>query len=113
MASKKIRRKKKMFGFSNRPRLLVFKSNKFIYGQIIDDEKNVTLLQVSNISKEYKDQIGEGKTKTEQSRLVGKFLAEKAKEKKIKKVIFDRNGYRYHGRVKAVAEGAREGGLEF
>jgi len=113
MASKQMRRKKKIFGFSARPRLLVFKSNKFIYGQIIDDEKNVTLLQVSNLSKEYKDAISKGKNKTEQSRLVGKFLAEKAKEQKIKKVIFDRNGYRYHGRIKAVAEGAREGGLEF
>ncbi|MCK5078036.1 MAG: 50S ribosomal protein L18 [Calditrichia bacterium] len=113
MASKETRRKKKIVSTSERKRLLVYKSNKYLYGQIIDDLKGVTILQVSNNSKEFRDKIKEGKTKTEQSRLVGKFLAEKAKEQKIKKVIFDRNGFRYHGRIKAMAEGAREGGLDF
>lgn len=113
MGKKKIRRKKKIFGSSERPRLVVFRSLKYIYGQIIDDEKGVTLVGASNLSKEVRDQLKEAKTKVEQSRIVGKFLAQKAIEKNIKKIVFDRNGYRYHGRVKAFAEGAREGGLEF
>ncbi len=113
MASKKIRRKKKVWGTTERPRLVVFRSNRYIFGQIIDDDENRTVLTVSSISKEFKEQISAAKTKVEQSRLVGKFLAEKAQEKKIKKIVFDRNGYRYHGRIKALAEGAREGGLEF
>lgn len=113
MGKKKIRRKKRIYGSSERPRLVVFKSLKYIYGQIVDDEKGITLVGASNLNKDLRDQLKDVKTKVEQSRMVGKFLAQKALEKNIKKIVFDRNGYRYHGRVKAFAEGAREGGLEF
>ncbi len=102
-----------MFGTSERPRLVVFRSLKYIYGQIVDDQQQKTLLSVSNLSKEFREEIKKAKTKTEASKLVGKMLAKKALEKNIKRVVFDRNGYAYHGRVRALAEGAREGGLEF
>jgi len=95
---------------SNRPRLSVFRSNKKIYAQIIDDKKGKTLVAVSE-----KD-LGKLKkkiTKTEKAREVGKILAKKAKKAKIAKVYFDRGKYKYHGRIKALAEGAREGGLNF
>ncbi len=101
---KGIRRKIK--GTSDTPRVSVFRSNKAIYGQIIDDLKGITLASVS--SKEL------GTTLTvESSKEVGKKLAEKAKAAGLDSVVFDRNGYPYHGRVKAFAEGAREGGLKF
>lgn len=108
---RRIRRKRKVRGMvsgtSSRPRLSVFRSNVSIYAQIIDDGKATTLVSAS--SKEIKEKG----LKVDVSKLVGTLLAEKAKEKKIKNVVFDRNGYRYHGRVKALAEGAREGGLVF
>lgn len=113
MKAKKMRRKKRMFGTSERPRLVVFRSLRYIYGQIVDDSQQKTILSVSNLTKEVKAELKDAKTKAEQSKIIGKILAEKAKEKNINKVIFDRNGYAYHGRVKALAEGAREGGLEF
>ena len=95
----------KVTGTQERPRLVVFRSLKHIYAQIVDDAGKRTLLTVS-------DNELKGK-KTEKSTAVGKMVAEKAKAAGIKKVVFDRAGYRYHGRVKAVADGAREGGLEF
>ncbi len=117
---KKIRREKirkrvrsKIFGTPERPRLSVYRSLKHIYAQIIDDTKGHTLVAMSSLSKEIRDQIKEAKTKTEVSRIVGLALAKKALEKGITKVVFDRNGYKYHGRVKALAEAAREGGLVF
>lgn len=88
------------------PRLSVFRSNKYVYAQIIDDVKGHTLVSICGISKTKAK-------KSEISKDLGKELAKKAIEKKIKKVVFDRNGYRYLGRVKMFAEGAREGGLEF
>lgn len=97
----------KVFGHTSRPRLSVFRSNKFIYAQIIDDDKKITL--VSATSAEVKGE----KNKTIQAEKVGKLLAEKAKDKKIVKVVFDRGLYKYHGRVKSLAEGARSTGLEF
>lgn len=109
----KMKRKKRIRGTVDRHRLLVYRSNTTIYGQIIDDVNQKTLLTVSGISKDIKEQISKAKSKVEASEMVGKILAEKAISLKIKKVIFDRNGYLYHGRVKALAEGAREGGLEF
>jgi large subunit ribosomal protein L18 len=109
----KIRIRKKISGTSDRPRVAVFRSLTQIYAQIIDDTKGVTLLSASSLSKDIKDDVQSAKTKIEKSKIVGKFLAEKAKEKGINSVVFDRGGYRYHGRVKAVAEGAREGGLQF
>jgi large subunit ribosomal protein L18 len=117
---KKIRREKirkrvrsKIFGTPERPRLSVYRSLKHIYAQIIDDTKGHTLVAMSSLSKEIRDNVKEAKTKTEVSRIVGLALAKKALEKGITKVVFDRNGYKYHGRVKALAEAAREGGLIF
>lgn len=99
-----------MKGMIKRPRLSVFRSNKTIYAQIIDDKARKTLVSASE--KEIKLKI-KGKTKVEKARLVGEILAQKATKKKIKKVVFDRGSYRYHGRIKALAEGAKKGGLEF
>lgn len=103
--------RRKINGTSNRPRLRVFKSSKHIYAQIIDDSAGNTLLSMSTLSKEFRGAEIKGKTK--QAHEVGKLLAEKAKEKGVAQVVFDRGGYIYHGRVKALSEGAREGGLEF
>ena len=97
----------KISGTSARPRLSVFRSNKSIYVQLIDDVAEVTLAAASS-----KEAAGTG-TKIDQSKAVGIALAEKAKAAGISKVVFDRSGYLYHGRIKAVAEGAREGGLDF
>jgi len=107
----------KVQGTAKRPRLCVFKSNKYIYVQLIDDEKGHTLLGI-NVQEVISNTSAKGEkkqklTKSEASFELGKLLAQKAIKKKIKKVIFDRGGYKYHGRVKAVAEGARENGLEF
>jgi large subunit ribosomal protein L18 len=104
---------KKIRGTQERPRLVVFRSNKEIYGQLIDDIKHETLASASTRSKDIAKEIAGAKTKTEQAKVAGKLLGELAKEKKIDKVVFDRAGYLYHGRVKAFADGAREGGLEF
>jgi large subunit ribosomal protein L18 len=98
----------KISGTNERPRLSVFKSNAGLYLQLIDDEKGMTL--VSAHSREIK---ADKKKKVEISLELGKLLAKKAVEKKILSVVFDRGGYRYHGRVKAVADGARDGGLQF
>lgn len=98
----------KINGTADIPRLSVFRSNKFIYAQIIDDVKAVTLVEFS--SKKIADT--KGKTKIDQAFEVGKEIAKKALESKINTVVFDRGGYRYHGRVKALADGAREGGLK-
>jgi large subunit ribosomal protein L18 len=94
-------------GTAERPRLVVFRSNASIYAQLVDDSKGFTLGQSSS------REIDQKAKKADLSKLTGKRIAEIAKEKGIKAVIFDRNGYLYHGRVKALAEGAREGGLEF
>ncbi len=104
-----LRVRKKVFGTLARPRLSIYRSNKYIYGQIIDDESGVTLVDIQKETKE----LHKGKTKIEGAAIAGKELAKKAKEKKITTVVFDRNGFRYHGRVKSFADGAREGGLEF
>ncbi|MFH1193928.1 MAG: 50S ribosomal protein L18 [bacterium] len=105
---KEMRKKRRAIkGDAARPRFAVFRSLNDIYAQIIDDAKGVTLAAVS--SKEIKEK----KNKTDLAAAAGKFLAEKAKVKKITKVVFDRASYKYHGRVKALADGAREGGLEF
>ena len=100
--------RKKIQGTPTRPRLAVFRSNKAIYCQLIDGLNGVTLVAASSLEKG--SATG---NKTEQSKAVGKSLGEKAKSKGIETVVFDRGGYLYHGRVKALAEGAREGGLNF
>lgn len=101
---KKIRAK--VFGTEEKPRLSVFKSNKFIYGQLIDDAKGVTLVSLSSMKVK-------GKNFTERSTETGKEIAKLALAKKIEKVVFDRGGFKYVGRVKAFADGARNGGLKF
>ena len=98
---------------SDRLRLCVYRSNKNIEAQIIDDTKGVTIASASTVDKVIKSKILNTLSKTEQSKLVGKTLAERAIKKKVKLVVFDRNGFSYQGRVKALAEAAREGGLSF
>jgi large subunit ribosomal protein L18 len=104
---KKIRIRKIVSGTDNRPRLCIFKSSKHIYAQLVNDINHNTILSVSSLSLETK---GNGK---EIAKAVGKKMAEVANEKGIKTVVFDRNGFLYHGRIQALAEGAREAGLVF
>ena len=98
-------------GTAARPRLNVYRSLSNVFAQVIDDEAGRTLVAVSTIDGEIREKIA-GKNKTEQARLVGLLLAERAKAKGLSAMVFDRGGYRYSGRVKALADGAREGGLE-
>ena len=92
---------------SNHPRLVVYRSNTNIYAQLIDDENNLTIVSASSIDKSLQKSIDKATNKIEQSKIVGESLAEKIKNAKIKKIIFDRNGYKYHGRVKALTEAIR------
>ena len=104
----------KVKGTAERPRLVVFRSLKNIEGQLVDDDAGSTLVGLSTLCAELKDFEPEGTSvRTEKANAAGKLLAEKAKAQGIDTIVFDRGGYRYHGRVKAFAEGAREGGLEF
>lgn len=117
MATKKLSRRqrikrgirKKIFGTPERPRLSVFRSCRGIYAQIIDDNAGMTLVSASSLAKDFS---AKG-VKTEQSHEVGRLIAEKALAAGIKSVVFDRNGYLYHGRVKSLADGARQAGLIF
>ncbi len=109
---KRVRRiRKNISGTSERPRLRVFKSAKHIYAQVVDDNLGNTLVSMSTIAKDFSAK--DAKDKKELAHQVGQLLAEKAKAKGIEQVIFDRGGYIYHGRVKALSEGARKGGLVF
>ena len=110
--TKKARIRRKISGTAERPRLTVFKSLCGIYAQLIDDTKMTTLSEASTLSKELVEEIKTTKGKISKSKLVGKLLAKKAAEMGISAAVFDRSGYQYHGRIKAVAEGAREGGLK-
>ncbi len=122
MDSSELRRKRRLrrkrgirkgvYGTGERPRLTVFRSLKHIYGQIIDDERGVTLCEASTRNRELRDGIGDGGN-IEAAKAVGTALAKRAKEKDVERVRFDRNGYRFHGRVKGLADAAREGGLSF
>lgn len=107
-----IRVRKKVSGTAERPRLNVYRSVSHIYAQIIDDVAGHTLAAASTLDKDLRDQVAD-KTKKEAARIVGKMIGERAKAKNIKSVVFDRGGYVYHGRVRELAEGAREAGLEF
>ncbi|MGZ5967255.1 MAG: 50S ribosomal protein L18 [Polyangiales bacterium] len=109
---RKLRVRKKISGDQERPRLSVFRSSKHIYAQIVDDTKGGTLAHASTLSKELKGKL-DGKNKTDEAKAVGKLLGEIAKKKGITKVAFDRNGFIYHGRIKALADAAREAGLQF
>ena len=104
--------RKKVFGTTERPRLNVYRSLKHIYGQVIDDNAGHTLVSASTVDGEVLAELGK-KSRTEQAYLVGQVLARRAREAGINSVIFDRGGWAYHGRVKALAEGARKEGLEF
>lgn len=109
---RKLRIRKKIFGIPERPRLCVYRSLKHMYAQIIDDTKGHTVVSASTLDKELRGKL-KSTGNVEAAREVGRLIAKRALEKGIKKVVFDRNGFLYHGRVKAVAEGAREMGLEF
>lgn len=111
-AQRAARIRKKMAGTAERPRLSVYKSNKHIYAQVVDDSRGMTLAAASTLSKELAGQLDD-KDKSSVARLVGKLVAEKALAANINKVVFDRNGFPFHGRVAAVADAAREAGLEF
>ena len=105
-----LRVRRRLAGTAERPRLVVFRSLKHIYAQLVNDDLGVTLFGVSDASEGIQ---AEGAGKVVRGKAVGKLLAEKAKAAGVTKVVFDRAGYRYHGRVQAVADGAREAGLEF
>ena len=105
-----LRVRRRLAGTAERPRLVVFRSLKHIYAQLVNDDLGVTLLGVSDVSEGIQ---ADGAGKVVRGKAVGKLLAEKAKAAGVTRVVFDRAGYRYHGRVQAVADGAREGGLEF
>ena len=107
------RSKRHAFGTEARPRLVVYRSLSHIYGQLVDDVSGKTLVTASSSEKAIAPKTKKPVSKTELSSMVGKELATRAKKKKISKVVFDRNGFLYHGRVKAFADGAREGGLKF
>lgn len=107
-----IRVRKKISGTTKRPRLSVYRSLRHIYAQVIDDERGVTIAAASTLSPEIRDKINYGGN-VEAAKLVGSLIAQKALQVGIKRVVFDRGGYKYHGRVKALAEAAREAGLEF
>jgi len=109
----KIHIRKKIFGTAERPRLTVYRSLKHIYAQIIDDTTHRVLVTASTLSKDIRDELKGLASRKEVSRRVGYAIAKKALEKNITKVVFDRNGYLYHGHVKNLADGAREGGLQF
>lgn len=107
-----LRVRKKVYGTPDCPRLAVFRSVSEIYCQVIDDMEGNTLVSASSIDHELRGRM-DGLKKSEQARLVGKAVAQRAKEKGIDMIVFDRGGFRYTGRVKALADGAREGGLDF
>ena len=102
----------KVKGISSKPRLCVFRSLNHIYAQVIDDSQGHTLTSASTLDPEIKDEIA-GKAKTDKSELVGSLIAKRALSSGVNQVVFDRGGYKYHGRVKALAEAARQGGLKF
>lgn len=108
---KKKHIRKNIFGTTERPRLVVYKSLRHIYAQLVDDTNQKTITGMSSLSKELRDEISKAKNKIEIAEIVGNCIAQKARDLKFERVVFDRNGYIYHGRVKAVAEGARKGGL--
>lgn len=107
-ARRRRRVRKKIFGMPERPRVSVFRSNRHIYAQVIDDLNGITLAAASSL-----DDLGEDLSGSEMAHRVGEILAERATQEGVKQVVFDRGGYKYHGQVKALAEGAREKGLEF
>ena len=109
---RKLRIRKKVKGTPEQPRLSVFRSAKHIYAQVIDDSTGKTLVSESTINKTFRN-LGHDKKKVEQAEIIGEAIAKRCLEDNITKVVFDRNGFKFHGRVKALADGARKGGLKF
>ena len=112
-AKKRNRVRKKITGTTDRPRLNVFRSIQNVYAQIVDDERGITLVAASTLTSELKEKLTDGGGNIAAAAAVGELVAKRALEAGIKRVVFDRAGYIYHGRVKALAEAARAGGLEF
>lgn len=108
-----VRVRAKVSGTKSRPRLNVFRSSAHIYAQVIDDHRGHTLVSASDLEQEVLDRAGEAATKSARARIVGEVIGERAKAAGVTSIVFDRGGYLYHGRVKAVADGARESGLAF
>ena len=111
-ARRHVRVRKKLAGTAERPRLNVYRSLSAIYAQVIDDKAGSTLASASSVDRDLREKM-KGLKKAEQAKLIGQTVAERAKSKGIQSVVFDRSGYRYIGRIKALADGAREGGLQF
>ena len=111
-ARRHVRVRKNVMGTAERPRLNVFRSVSAIYAQVIDDQSGRTLVSASTVDHELREKV-KGLKKSEQAKMIGQAVAERAKSQGISAVVFDRGGYRYFGRVKALADGAREGGLQF
>jgi large subunit ribosomal protein L18 len=111
-ARRHVRVRKNLTGTAERPRLNVYRSLSSIYAQVIDDQAGHTLVSASSVDHDLREKV-KGLKKSEQAKLVGQTIAERAKNKGIQSVVFDRGGYRYIGRIKALADGAREGGLQF
>jgi large subunit ribosomal protein L18 len=109
----KIGIKKRVVGTADRPRLSVYRSLNHIYVQLVNDSDGKTITNASTLSKEIQADLKIANNKVERSKIVGTLIAKKAQEQKIDNVVFDRSGYRYHGRVRSLADGAREGGLKF
>lgn len=108
----RVRIREKVKGSAERPRLAIFKSGKHIYAQVIDDRKGATVAAASSLEKDMRGSLKTG-ANVDAAKAVGKLVAQRAVEKGVKEVVFDRGGYRYHGRIKALADAAREGGLNF
>ena len=108
-----LRVRKRVHGSAERPRLSVYKSLRYIYAQVIDDERGVTLAQANSSDPAVREALGGSTAGKEAAKRVGELVAERAKEKGVERVVFDRGGYIYHGRVQALAEAAREKGLQF
>ena len=108
-----VRVRAKVKGTGTRPRLNVFRSSAHIYAQVIDDNQGRTLVAASDLERDVRDRVGTGATKSARARVVGELIGERAKAAGIESIVFDRGGYIYHGRIKAVAEGARAAGLIF
>jgi large subunit ribosomal protein L18 len=108
-----LRVRAKVSGTTERPRLNIFRSSAHIYAQVIDDTRGVTLVAASDLDGTIADKLTDGTTKTHRAKAVGQLIGERAREAGINSVVFDRGGFLYHGRVRAVAEGAREAGLDF
>ncbi len=106
----KYRIRRKLSGTAERPRLCIYRSLKHIYAQVVDDATGRTLVSASSLEKDFSSKVGQNKQAATE---IGKLIAERSKEKGIEQVVFDRNGFRYHGRVRTLADAAREGGLKF